>query len=223
MPFKLSRVPIPKAGFVSLDFFDLARARHSVRLYETGIEITDADLKQIFETVILGPSSFNVQHWKFVIVRDQARKRELRALAYGQQQVEQCSAAVLVCGRLDAHEDAPRIYRDEPDAVRAKYVPMIESVYRDESTLQREEAIRSGALAAMSLMYAAKARGWDTGPMIGFDAARVGTLLGLDAQTIPVMLVVIGKALAGQQPSRIYRRPVVEVVKLERLDGPGLA
>lgn len=205
-----------------MDFIELAVARHSVRIYEPGLEIGDPDLKQIFDTVVLAPSSFNVQHWKFVVVRDQARKIELRGLAFGQSQVEDAAAVVLVCGCLNAYEDASRIYADADAAAREKYVPMIEGAYKDQPALQREEAVRSGSLAAMSLMYAAKSIGWDSGPMIGFDGAKVGAMLKLDSNTVPVMMIVLGKALGGAQPQRGYRRPVEEVVKLESLDGESL-
>lgn len=205
-----------------MEFSDIVQGRHSVRHYEAGIEITDDELAAIFDEVILSPSSFNMQHWRFVIVRDAARKVALRNLAYGQAQVEQCAAAILVCGRLDAHIDAAHIYGAESAEVRDKYVPMIEGAYRNQPQLQREEAIRSGAMAAMSLMYAAKNRGWDTGPMIGFDATKVATLLEMDAQSIPVMLVVLGHAAGGRQPARGYRRPLSEVVWLESMRGARL-
>jgi putative NAD(P)H nitroreductase len=205
-----------------LEFFELARARHSVRIYEPGLEISDQELRRIFDAVILSPSSFNVQHWKFVVVRDQAQKVALRGLSFGQTQVEQSAAVVLVCGSLDAYTDANRIYGDADPATREKYVPMIEGSYAGQEALQREEAVRSGSLAAMSLMYAAKAAGWDSGPMIGFDAKNVGVMLHLDENTVPVMMIVIGKALEGVQPERGYRRPVEEVVKLEFLDGDSL-
>lgn len=205
-----------------MEFSQLVQARRSVRQYRSGIEIDDAELAAIFSEVVLSPSSFNMQHWQFVVVREDARKQELRKLSYGQAQVEQCAAAVLVCGRLDAHLDAERIYADGGTAARDKYVPMIKGVYQDQPTLQREEAIRSGALAAMSLMYAARNRGWDSGPMIGFDAAKVATLLELPANVTPVMMVVMGKALADSLPPRAYRRPLAEVVHLETMSGASL-
>lgn len=205
-----------------VNFSELTASRHSVRAYEPGVVIDDAELKQIFEMVIQGPSSFNLQHWQFVVVRDQDRKCELRKLSFGQAQVEECAAVILVCGRLDAFVDAPRIYRDGTVADREKFVPMIKAVYEGRPALQREEAIRSGAMAAMSLMYAAKSRGWDTGPMIGFDAERVGQYLDLAETSIPVMMVVLGRALGGRQPARAYRRPVSEVVRLEHRAGGAL-
>lgn len=202
-----------------MNFSALADARHSVRHYTPGLTISDAELEAIFADVALSPSSFNLQPWQFVVVREPSRRQALRALAFGQQQVEDCAAAIVVCGRLDAHVDAPRIYTDAPAPMREKFVPMIAAVYTDQPALQREEAVRGGSLAAMSLMYAAKARGWDTGPMIGFDAKKVGDFLKLDAQTVPVMIVVLGKALNGEQPQRLYRRPLSEIVHYETLDG----
>lgn len=202
-----------------MEFSQLARERRSVRHYQAGIRISDAELEAIFAEVVLSPSSFNMQHWQFVVVRDDERKQQLRKLSYGQAQVEQCAAAVLVCGRLDAHLDADRIYAGDSAAMRDKYVPMIKGVYQDQPALQREEAIRSGALAAMSLMYAARNRGWDSGPMIGFDAAKVATLLELGPNTTPVMLVVIGKAAPEALPARGFRRPLSEVVCLETMSG----
>lgn len=205
-----------------MEFSDLARARRSVRSYQPGLTLSDDELRAIFVEVVLSPSSFNLQHWLFVVVRDPARKQALRKLAYGQAQVEQSAAVVLVCGRLDAHADAERIYADDAPAARAKYVPMIKAVYQEQPALQREEAIRSGALAAMSLMYAARNRGWDSGPMIGFDAAKVAALLALTANVVPVMLIVLGRARDGVTAARSYRRPLPEVVRLETLDGMAL-
>ena len=206
-----------------MNFEQLCEARHSVRKYERGISISDAELEKIFSLVVLGPSSFNIQHWRFIVVREQTRKSALKDLSFGQAQVEDCSAVILVCGGLLAYRDAERIYAEVPQDVRQKYVPMIEGSYKDQPALQRDEVIRSGSMAAMSLMYAAKSYGWDTGPMIGFDAKKVGEYLGLNESTIPVMMVVLGKALGGEQPLRLYRRPVEEVVKLESEQGDSLA
>lgn len=205
-----------------MEFSELIHARHSVRKFAKGVTISDSELRTIFEQVLLSPSSFNLQHWHFVVVRDLERKRALCGLSFGQVQVEQCAAAVVVCGDLKAHEDAARIYADDGPETREKYVPMIEAVYRDQPLLQREEAIRSGALAAMSLMYVARDQGWDSGPMIGFDAAKVATMLGLSEHVVPVMMVVLGRAEGGRQPARAYRRPLSEVVHLESFAGASI-
>jgi putative NAD(P)H nitroreductase len=100
-------------------------------------------------------------------------------------------------------------------------LPMIEKIYDGNERLQRDEAIRSASLAAMTLMYAAKNRGWATGPMIGFDQDVASKLLKLTPEYIPVMLLVLGHQKNEGRP-RDYRRPIDEVVKFNTLDGPGL-
>lgn len=70
-------------------------------------------------------------------------------------------------------------------------------------------------------MYAAKNRGWATGPMIGFDPDAVSKLLKLTPNFIPVMIVVLGHQKDEPRP-RSYRHPVENVVRLNTLDGPGL-
>ncbi len=88
-------------------------------------------------------------------------------------------------------------------------------------SLIRDEAIRSASLAAMTLMYAAKNRGYGTCPIIGFDADEIAKLFRLSPNYIPVMLVALGTQKNDPRP-RDYRRPIEEVVRLNALDGPGL-
>lgn len=204
-----------------MDFKEIITNRRSVKTFDTSHEISDETLKSIFEQVVLSPSSFNLQHWHFVIVREAARKAALRRCAMGQAQVEEASACIVVVGRLDAHERAGEVFADTPPKVRDMMVPMIEGFYGDNPQLRRDEAIRSCSLAAMTLMYAAQDHGYATGPMIGFDPAAVSKEIGLGADEFPVMLVVIGKQ-AGEMRPRAMRYPLSRVVTFNTLDGPGL-
>ncbi|MGV7219990.1 MAG: nitroreductase family protein [Nitrospinales bacterium] len=204
-----------------MEFSGIIQNRRSVKSYDTEKTISDAELKGLFEDVILSPSSFNLQHWKFIAVKDPKQKSLLKEAAWGQQQVEDCSVAILVCGKLDAYTDAPLIHKNAPPKVLEGMLPMIENFYKGNDRMQRDEAIRSASLAAMTLMYAAKNRGWATGPMIGFDQDAASQLLKLTPEYIPVMLLVLGHQKDEGRP-RDFRRPVEEIVKLNSLDGPGL-
>ena len=195
--------------------------RRSVKKFDPGHRISDAELRAMFGQVILSPSSFNMQHWRFVVVRDAATKALLRKAAFDQEQVETASAVILVLGKLTAHEDAERIFASAPENVRKSMVPMIHGFYADKPAAQRDEAIRSGALAAMTLMLAAQELGYASGPMIGFDPKEVCRILRVDDGHVPVMLVVVGKQV-GELRSRADRLPPSEVVRLDAFDGPGL-
>ena len=67
-----------------MNFSELAASRHSVRHYQPGLTIDDATLTSIFEDVLLSPSSFNLQHWSFVVVRDAASSDRLSLDRYEQ-------------------------------------------------------------------------------------------------------------------------------------------
>jgi nitroreductase len=173
------------------------------------------------QEVVLSPSSFNLQHWKFIAVKSNVIKKKIREAAWDQEQAETCSILIAVCGKLNAFEDAPVIYQDVDPAIRDKMLPMIKGFYENKAQSQRDEAIRSASLAAMTLMYGAVNSGWDTCPMIGFDPEAVSKILELDSNHIPVMLLTLGYKKAAPRP-RASRRPVGEVVKIDTLNGPGL-
>ena len=204
-----------------MEFSEIVQQRRSVKSYDPEKIISDAELKSLFDEVVLSPSAFNLQHWTFIAVKDSDMKKKFREAAWGQPQVEECSVAILVCGKLDAFKDALKIYKETPEAVQQRMVPMIHEFYEGKNQLQRDEAIRGASLAAMSLMYGATNRGWATGPMIGFDPDAVSTLLKLTPNMIPVMIVVLGHQKDTPRP-RSYRHPVEDVVRLNTLDGPGL-
>ena len=204
-----------------MEFSEIVQRRHSVKSYDPEKTISDAELRELFDEVVLSPSSFNLQNWTFIAVKDSAMKKKLKEAAWGQSQVKDCSAAILVCGKLDAYQDAPKIYKDAPKEVQEGLLPMINNFYEGKEQLQRDEAIRSASLAAMTLMYGATSRGWATGPMIGFDPEAVSRLLKLTPNLIPVMIVVLGRQKDPPRP-RSYRHPVEKVVRLNTLDGPGL-
>ena len=204
-----------------MEFQQILNERRSVKGYDPTHEITDATLIELFNRVSLSPSSFNLQHWRFVVIRDATAKAQLRKASYNQEQVETSSATIVVAAKLNAHQDVSRIYADAPPSVQESMISMITGTYEGKPEFQRDEAIRSASLAAMSLMYAAYDLGYATGPMIGFDPAAVSALVGLDDNHFPVMLIVIGKKKGEMRP-RSSRLPIGDVVKLETLGGAGL-
>ena len=88
---------------------------------------------------------------------------------------------------------------------------MIESFYTGKEQLQRDEAIRSCAIAAQTLMLTAKALGYDSNPMIGFEVDEVAELIKLPEDHLIAMLVVVGKATRAARP-RGGQLPLADVL-----------
>ena len=113
--------------------------------------------------MVLSPSSFNLQHWTFIAVREPDIKEKIQQAAWGQEQVGTCLVLLVICGKLNAYQDAPEIYQYASQGVQEKVLPMIKNFYDSKDQLQRDEAIHNASLAAMILMLAAHNRGWANG------------------------------------------------------------
>lgn len=205
-----------------MEFSEILETRRSVKKFDPDHAITDEVLQELFGKVALTPTSFNLQHQRFVVVRDPKTKKKLRTASFNQEQIEMASAVIVVLGKLAAHEDAPRIYAEAPQPVQDQMIPMIDEFYAKNPQIQHDEAVRSASLAAMTLMYAAFEMGYATGPLIGFDPKAVGEIISWDAGHIPIMLIVLGKQTGSIRP-RMGRLPMKETVKLETFNGGGLS
>ncbi len=84
--------------------------------------------------------------------------------------------------------------------------------YQDNPQFQRNEAIRSGSLAAVTLMLVAKGQGLVSAPMIGFDQLAVAQAFGLSATEVPVMLVTVGYPGSANWPQK-PRKAVKDVLQ----------
>lgn len=176
-------------------------ARRSVKSYDPHHKMTEKEIHTLMSLAVLSPTAFNIQNWRFVLVTDPVLRQQIRAVSWNQAQVEEASLLVVLTADLNAWEKQPeRYWRNAPQAVQDYLVPAIGNYYRNNEQVQRDEAMRSCGMAATTLMLAAKEMGYDTCPMDGFDFDAVAQLLKLPADHIPVMFVVIGKALEPARP-----------------------
>ncbi|WP_420831165.1 nitroreductase family protein [Paenibacillus artemisiicola] len=194
---------------------EVMRARASVRQYKRDVAIPQETLNEILELAAAAPSSWNLQQWRFLVIQKQEQKDLILPIAYGQKQVSDASAVVVVLGDLQAHVTGREIYEA---AARDGYVPkdvadnlikQIEGAYGIEQ-VARDEANKNAGLAAMQLMLAAKAKGYDTVPMGGFDKAKLVEALNIPPRYIPVMMIPIGEAATPARPSG--RLPLSQLV-----------
>jgi nitroreductase len=192
------------------------RTRRAVKQYDPDHKMTDAEIEQLMSLAMLAPTAFNIQNWRFVLVRDPALRKQIRAVSWNQAQVEEASLLVVLTADLKSWEKQPeRYWKNAPKPVQDYLVPAIGQYYSGREQAQRDEAMRSCGIAAMALMLAAKEMGYDSCPMDGFDFDAVAKLINLPADHTPAMFVVIGKGIKEALP-RGGQLPMNEVVISDR-------
>ena len=178
-----------------MDTFEAIYQRRAVKHYDTEHEMSDEEITRLLEAAIQSPTSFNIQNWRFVLVRDPDLRKQLRAAALDQAQITDASLVIVLTADLRTWEKDPeRYWRNAPQETRDVLVPWIPSFYDGKEQLQRDEAMRSCGIAGQTIMLAAKAMGYDSCPMIGFDPEQVGELIRLPANHVISFIVVVGKA-----------------------------
>jgi nitroreductase len=176
-------------------------ARRSIKQFDASHRMTEAEIQQLISLSMLSPTAFNIQHWRFVVVDDVPLRQQIRAVSWNQSQVTDASALVVLVADTMAWDKQPeRYWRNAPQATSDALIPMIRQFYQGKTQVQRDEAIRSCGMAAMTLMLAAQELGYDSCPMDGFDFDAVSQLLNLPADHIPVMFVAVGKPVQAAFP-----------------------
>ncbi|MFM1978358.1 MAG: Protein DrgA [Pseudomonadota bacterium] len=169
--------------------------RRSIKSYDASHKMSEAEINQLISLTMLSPTAFNIQHWRFVLVEDAALRKQIQDVSWNQAQVTEASALIVLVADVQAWAKQPeRYWKDAPQAVQDFLVPAITQYYTGNPQAQRDEAMRSCGMAAMTMMLAAKEMGYDTCPMDGFDFDAVAKLLNLPADHIPTMFVTVGKA-----------------------------
>jgi len=184
-----------------MNTLETIQARRAVKHYDPEHQLGEAEERQLMEHVLMAPTAFNIQNWRFVVVRDPELRKQIRANAWDQAQVTDASLLVVVCADLKSWAREPeRYWRNAPQEVQDFLVPAIKQYYDGNEQVQRDEAHRSCGLAGMTLMLAAKAMGYDSCPMDGFDYARVGELIRLPEDHVVSFMIAVGKATKPAWP-----------------------
>ena len=184
-----------------MDTLQTIRERRAVKHYDPDFAMPAGDKDELLDLALQAPTSFNIQNWRFVLVEDTGQRQKLRAAAWDQAQVTEASMLFILCADVKAWDKEPqRYWKDAPQQAQDILVPMIKPFYEGKEWQQRDEAMRSVGIVAQTLMLAAKAKGYDSCPMIGFDTEEVAKIINLPDDHVIGMMLVIGKALKPAWP-----------------------
>ncbi|GAA0848242.1 nitroreductase family protein [Bifidobacterium pullorum subsp. gallinarum] len=185
------------------DFANVVKGRRSVRKYDESIKISREEMSEMITEASLAPSSANMQPWRVIVVDTPEGKEKLRPLVrFNTLQNDTSSAMLLIFGDTQSFLNAEDIYNTAveqgkmPAEVRDRQLETILSMF---PTLPKEVKVEvakvDSSLFAMQFMLIARAHGYDTNPMAGFEVDQLAKAFDLDEERyVPVMMISIGKA-----------------------------
>ena len=176
--------------------------RRSVKHFDPNHQMNDDEEAKLFEAVLQSPTSFNIQHWRFVVLRDPELRQKIRS-EFGNDQAQMTDASLLVLFTADQkawQKDPQRYWKNAPEEVANLLVNWMGPFHDGREWLQRDEAQRSIGMAMQSMMLAAQGLGYDSCPMIGFDIDKIAQLIGLPDDHVMGPMVAIGKGTKDAWP-----------------------
>lgn len=197
------------------DFNEIVNGRRSIKQYDPTVKISREEMTEMLEQASKAPSSINMQPWRFVVIDSEEGKEKLAPLAsFNLDKVMSASAVIAVFGDRNNIEYAEEIYGKSvelgymPEDVKDFQLGYFKPLYEGMSDEQMKDIVMlDSGLVSMQLMLVARAYGYDTNPIGGYDKEKIAETFGLDKERyLPVMLLTIGKA--ANEGFQSYRLPV---------------
>jgi nitroreductase len=198
--------------------------RYATKKFDAAKIIPEATWSTLEQTLLLSPSSFGLQPWKFIVVRDPTLRKELLAASWNQQQVADASHFVVFTVRTaidEAYIDRNIALLAETRGIPAASLKglrdMIAGFVKSMSPADVTHwNIRQVYIALGNLMTAAALLGIDSCPMEGIDPKAYDRILGLEGTgystvvTCPVGYRADDDKYGGQAKVRF---PIAEIIE----------
>jgi len=162
-----------------MDFKDIINKRRAVNFFDPEKPVPVELIKEVVEMASKVPSSFNLQPWSLMIVKDPEEKKRLRKLAWDQPKVSEAPVVFIVLAdRNGWTKGHPFLEKNFKEMVKSGsmaekqydwFLNACNGLYGETQEKQQAFACKNAGFFAMALMFAAKHLGFDTHPMDGFD------------------------------------------------------
>lgn len=180
---------------------DALQWRYATKKFDSTKKIPKNELQDLLEALRLAPSSFGLQPWKFIVVEDEALRKELKTHSWGQSQITDASELVVLCILKNLDEAYVKNYIRQMAETRGvtveslkHYDDMMIGFIKNQPPAQLSEWMKRQLYIALGfLMYAASEKHIDSCPMEGFDSKKYDEVLGIGDQGLQsVVLCTLG-------------------------------
>jgi nitroreductase len=194
--------------------------RRATRSFKPDEVVPDEYLDAILSFGAQAPSGYNLQPWRFIVVRDEENRRRLKRAAMNQAKVAEAPVVIIAVGvKSDLEPRADYVLREGARRGAGKFEDVEGSkrgAMKFLSTIPLEVWLnRHTMIAVTTMMLVAESYGFDTAPMEGFDPEAVRREFSIPAEEEVVALLAIGRAQDLDKPYP-GRFPLEQIVFSER-------
>jgi nitroreductase len=93
-----------------VDTFETITQRRAVKQFDPNHKLAQVEIDQLLSLAILSPTAFNIQNWRFVLVKNPELRKEIRLVGWNQAQATDASLPVVLCADLNSWEKQPQRY-----------------------------------------------------------------------------------------------------------------
>ena len=170
--------------------------RYATKAFDPSAKIPADIWSSLEDTLVLTPSSYGLQPWKFLVITNDAVRESLVPHAWGQRQVADCSHFVVMCAKTNLDEAYVDSYVN--DIATKRNIPatalvglrgmILASLAQMNDAIVSHWAAKQCYIALGNFMTAAALAGIDTCPMEGFVQEQFDEILGLSAQGLTAVV-----------------------------------
>jgi 3-hydroxypropanoate dehydrogenase len=175
----------------------LFRTARSHNGWRSDPPLPEATLRELYELARFGPTAANTNPARFVFVTSPEAKEKLASVSSGNNQakIKAAPATVIIGQDLDFAEHLATLF---------PHAPGMKAVFADQAVAEIT-AFRNSSLQGAYFIVAARALGLDTGPMSGFDNAKVDALFFPGTRIKSNFICSIGHGSGENQFDRLPR------------------
>jgi nitroreductase len=166
--------------------------------------VPEAIVSAILRAGLQAPSGYNLQPWRFIVVRDEENRKRLQRVAFNQPKIAEAPVVIIACGMKEEWKAwADEVFQEGARRGAGKGDPAKykQGAFDFLSGLRMDMWVnRHTMIALTTMMLVAESYGFDTAPMEGFDAAGVKREFGIPDDGEVVALLAIGRAAAPDKP-----------------------
>ncbi len=188
--------------------------RYATKQFDPAQVIPQPVLESLLESLRLSPSSFGLQPWKFLVIRDLELRKKIQAVAWNQPQVTECSHLITLCTLKDMDETYVKNFIRQTAQVRnaapeslAGYEQVMLGFLKNLTPGAKTDWMGRQIYLALGMLLAECAfRRIDACPMEGFDSKKFDVLLGLEKLGLQsIVLCPVGYRAGGDKHASLKK------------------